>query len=71
MSVLPLKADIRQREWRVRNVPLADIAADEWQANALAWKVLFRCIRIQEVENGCFKLLVCHFQHIQHVLLCL
>jgi hypothetical protein len=32
---------------------------------------LFRCIRIQEVENGCFKLLVCHFQHIQHVLLCL
>ena len=32
---------------------------------------LFRCIRIQEVENGCLKLLVCHFQHIQHVLLCL
>jgi hypothetical protein len=32
---------------------------------------LFRCIRIQEVENGCFKLLVCHFQHIQRVLLCL
>ena len=32
---------------------------------------LFRCSRIQEVENGCFKLLVCHFQHIQHVLLCL
>src|SRR6476620_5327362 len=50
---------------------VADIAADEWQANALVWKVLFRCIRIQEVENGCFKLLVCHFQHIQCVLLCL
>ena len=32
---------------------------------------LFRCIRVQEVENGRFKLLVCHFQHIQHVLLCL
>ena len=32
---------------------------------------LFRCIRVQEVENGCFKLLVCPFQHIQHVLLCL
>jgi hypothetical protein len=25
MSVLPLKADIRQREWHVRYVPLADI----------------------------------------------
>jgi hypothetical protein len=25
MSVLPLKADIRQREWHVRLVPLADI----------------------------------------------
>jgi hypothetical protein len=25
MSVLPLKADIRQREWHVRFVPLADI----------------------------------------------
>jgi hypothetical protein len=24
MSVIPLKADIRQREWHVRNVPLAD-----------------------------------------------
>ena len=23
---------------------------------------LFRCIRIQEVQNGCFELLVCHFQ---------
>ena len=32
---------------------------------------LFRCICIQEVENGCFKLLVCRFQHIQRVLLCL
>ena len=29
---------------------------------------LFRCIRIQEVENGCFKLLVGRFQHIQRVL---
>ena len=27
MSVLPLKADIRQREWHVRYVPLADIHA--------------------------------------------
>jgi hypothetical protein len=26
MSVLPLKADIRQREWHVRYVPIADIA---------------------------------------------
>jgi hypothetical protein len=25
MSVLPLKADIRQREWHVRYVPEADI----------------------------------------------
>jgi hypothetical protein len=25
MSVLPLKADIRQREWHVRLVPLADV----------------------------------------------
>ena len=25
MSVLPLKADIRQREWHVRYVPIADI----------------------------------------------
>ena len=25
MSVLPLKADIRQREWHVRYVPTADI----------------------------------------------
>jgi len=25
MSVLPLKADMRQREWHVRYVPLADI----------------------------------------------
>ena len=25
MSVLPLKADIRQREWHVRYVPLADM----------------------------------------------
>jgi hypothetical protein len=25
MSVLPLKADIHQREWHVRYVPLADI----------------------------------------------
>ena len=25
MSALPLKADIRQREWHVRYVPLADI----------------------------------------------
>ena len=45
------------------------------QAVLKAWAsvgpFLFRCIRIQEVENGCFKLLVCHFQHIQHVLLCL
>ena len=29
---------------------------------------LFRCIRIQEVQNGCFKLLVCQFQNIQDVL---
>jgi hypothetical protein len=28
MSVLPLKADIRQREWRVRYVPEADIACE-------------------------------------------
>jgi hypothetical protein len=34
MSILPFKADIRQREWRVRYVPEADIAADEQQANA-------------------------------------
>ena len=27
MSVLPLKADIRQREWHVRYVPVADILA--------------------------------------------
>jgi hypothetical protein len=27
MSVLLLKADIRQREWHVRYVPLPDIAA--------------------------------------------
>jgi hypothetical protein len=27
MSVLSLKADIRQREWNVRFVPLADIGA--------------------------------------------
>jgi hypothetical protein len=27
MSVLPLKADIRQREWHVRYVPDADIAS--------------------------------------------
>ena len=26
MSVIPLKADIRQREWHVRYVPLGDIA---------------------------------------------
>ena len=26
MSVLPLKADIRRRDWHVRFVPLADIA---------------------------------------------
>jgi hypothetical protein len=26
MSVLPLKADIRQREWHVRKVPEADMA---------------------------------------------
>jgi hypothetical protein len=25
MSVLPLKADIRQREWHVRYVPEADV----------------------------------------------
>jgi hypothetical protein len=25
MSVLPLKADIRQREWHVRYVPIADM----------------------------------------------
>jgi hypothetical protein len=25
MSVLPLKADIRQREWHVRYVPRADV----------------------------------------------
>jgi hypothetical protein len=25
MSVLPLKADIRQREWHVRYVPVADM----------------------------------------------
>jgi hypothetical protein len=25
MSVLPLKADIRQREWHVRYVPIADL----------------------------------------------
>jgi len=27
MSVLPLKADIRQREWHVRYAPMADIRA--------------------------------------------
>jgi hypothetical protein len=26
MSVLTFKADIRQREWHVRNVPIADIS---------------------------------------------
>jgi hypothetical protein len=30
ISVLPLKADIRQREWHVRYVPEADIAIDAW-----------------------------------------
>jgi hypothetical protein len=25
MSAIPLKADVRQRDWRVRYVPLADI----------------------------------------------
>jgi hypothetical protein len=28
MSVLPLKADIRQREWHVRFVPQTDIEFD-------------------------------------------
>ena len=45
MSVVPLKADIRQREWHVRYVPQADIAhtpntircralADAWEQSA-------------------------------------
>jgi hypothetical protein len=29
MSVLPLKADIRQHEWHVRYVPLSAIAYEE------------------------------------------
>jgi hypothetical protein len=29
MSVLPLKADMRQRQWHVRLVPQAEIAAEE------------------------------------------
>jgi hypothetical protein len=32
MSVLPLKADIRQREWHVRYVPKADMAGNYYQA---------------------------------------
>ena len=30
MSVLPLKADIHQREWHVRYVPIVDMAIAEW-----------------------------------------
>jgi hypothetical protein len=32
MSVLPLKADIRQREWRVRFVPQGDIGREQPRA---------------------------------------
>jgi hypothetical protein len=34
MSVLPLKADIRQREWHVRYVPEADIAIEPRRVRA-------------------------------------
>jgi hypothetical protein len=39
MSVLPLKADIRQREWHVRFVPQADI--DAYRALTPALKLGF------------------------------
>ena len=35
MSVLPLKADIRQREWHVRLVPIADVRAISEEASEL------------------------------------
>jgi hypothetical protein len=33
MSVLPLKADIRQREWHVRYVPEADLSIEHAKAS--------------------------------------
>jgi hypothetical protein len=38
MSVLPLKADIRQREWHVRYVPLADLLQRGATASSGQWQ---------------------------------
>ena len=37
MSVVPLKADIHQREWHVRLVPIADIAQQPMSLSVRAW----------------------------------
>jgi len=51
MSVIPLKADIRQREWHVRYVPLTDIRLEYRN------KIGYRCFDspVQETPSLSFK----------------
>ena len=61
MSAIPLKADIHQRRLHVRLVPLADIAADERQANGLIGKGSKKGQLSGSFHSGIFQTFGLHF----------